>query len=249
LFAERILDGALRVKGWRREVVTPGVQGGEEHLGDGRISVGAVEVPSELPEGTLPDRGHLGSGATSDVLGGFVRAGAARALGRVPGFDLVHFVTNATEAGSMFDLELVGGQGGGTGGTFFVLPVDHGSVASSISLFLLPVREGTGNGGNLEKGRGERRADLGLVEPDSPRFGLDQPGPLPGQGGAFQVASKCLCIAVHFTVELRVVVQVVPVSGVILVSFNVEQGPVDGALVHQDEGGFLKIIVVFIRVG
>jgi hypothetical protein len=28
-----------------------------------------------------------------------------------------------------------------------------------------------------------------------------------------------------------------------------EQGPVDGALVHQNAGGFLKIIVVFVRVG
>jgi hypothetical protein len=48
----------------------------------------------------------------SDVLGGFVGARAARALGRVPGFDLVHLVTDAAEARGMFDLEPVGGQGG-----------------------------------------------------------------------------------------------------------------------------------------
>jgi hypothetical protein len=58
-----------------------------------------------------------------------------------------------------------------------------------------------------------------------------------------------LCIAVHFAVELRVTVQGVPASGVILVGFNVEQGRVDGAMVHQDMGSFLKIIVIFIRVG
>jgi hypothetical protein len=44
-------------------------------------------------------------------------------------------------------------------------------------------------------------------------------------------------------------VQGIPVGGVVLVSFNVEQGPVNVALVHQDEGGSLEIIVVFVRVG
>jgi hypothetical protein len=63
------------------------------------------------------------------------------------------------------------------------------------------------------------------------------------------LVTKSLGIAIHFTVELSMVVQGVPVGGVILVSFNVEQGPVDGALVHQNAGGFLKIIVVFVRVG
>jgi hypothetical protein len=119
------LDGALRVNGLGREVVAPRVQVGEDRSGDGWMSVGAVEVTSELPEGTLPDRGRLGSRATSDVFGGLIRAGAARALGRVPGLDLVHLVANATETGSVFDLELVGGQGGGTGSAFLALPVDH----------------------------------------------------------------------------------------------------------------------------
>jgi hypothetical protein len=82
LFRERILDGAIRVKGWGREVVTPSVQGGEDHPGDGWISIGAVEVASELLEGTLPDRVHLGSGATGDVLGGFVGAGLPSQLTR-----------------------------------------------------------------------------------------------------------------------------------------------------------------------
>jgi hypothetical protein len=119
------LDGALRVKGWGREVVAPSFEGGEDHPGDGRISVRAIEVPSELLERMLPDRCHLRSGATSDVLGGFVGAGAMRALGHVPGLDLVHLVTDSAETGSMFDLEPVGGQGGGKGSTFLVLPVDH----------------------------------------------------------------------------------------------------------------------------
>jgi hypothetical protein len=135
------------VEGRGREVVTPSVQRGEDRPSDGRISVGAVEVLSEPPERALPDRGNLGSDAMGNVLGGFVRAGAARALSRVPGFDLVHLVTDATEAGSMFDLEPVGGQGGGTGGTFLVLPVDHGHVTSAGALFLLPVHKGMGNGG------------------------------------------------------------------------------------------------------
>jgi hypothetical protein len=75
LFTERILDGALRVKGRGREVLLPSVKGGEDHPGDGWVSVRAVEVPSELPEGTLPDRCPLGSGATGDMLRCFVRAG------------------------------------------------------------------------------------------------------------------------------------------------------------------------------
>jgi hypothetical protein len=94
---ERILDGALRVKGWGREVVAPSVEGGEGHPDHGWVSVGAVEVPSELPERVLPDGCHLGSRATGNVLGGFVGAGVVRALGRVPGLDLVHLVTNATD--------------------------------------------------------------------------------------------------------------------------------------------------------
>jgi hypothetical protein len=155
LFTKHSLDGALWVKGWRREVITPSVQGGEDRPGDGWVAVGAVEVPTQLLEGVLPDRCHLGSGAMSDVLGGFVRAKAARALGHVPGFDLVHLVADATEARGMFDLEPVGGQGGGMGGTFLVLPIDDGRVAGTKSLFLLPVCEGTGNGGDLEKGRWE----------------------------------------------------------------------------------------------
>jgi hypothetical protein len=60
---------------------------------------------------------------------------------------------------------------------------------------------------------------------------------------------KSLGIAIHFAVEPRVMVQVVPVSGIILVGFDMEQGPIDGTLVHQNAGGFLKIIVVVIRVG
>jgi hypothetical protein len=50
LFAERILDGTLRVKGRGREVVAPSVQGGEDCPGDGWISVRAVEVSTELLE-------------------------------------------------------------------------------------------------------------------------------------------------------------------------------------------------------
>jgi hypothetical protein len=121
----------------------------------------------------------------------------------------------------VFDVEPVRRQGGGTGGAFLVLPVDHGCVASTETLFLLPVSESTGNGGDLEQGRGERRADLGLVEPDSPRFCLNQPGTLPRRGRTFELATKSLAIAIHFAVELRMMVQGVPVSGVILVSFNV----------------------------
>jgi hypothetical protein len=98
---------------------------------------------------------------------------------------LMHLVSDATEARGMFDLELVGGQGGRTGRAFLVVPIDHGGVTSTKALFLLPVREGTGNRGDLKKGRGERRADLGLVEPDLPRFGLDQPGTVPRRGGTF----------------------------------------------------------------
>jgi hypothetical protein len=98
------------VKGWGREVVEPSVAGGEDRPGDGRISVRAVEVPSELMEGMLPDRCHLGSRATSDVLRGFIGAGAARALGHVPGHDLVHLMIDAAEAGGMFDLEPVGNR-------------------------------------------------------------------------------------------------------------------------------------------
>jgi hypothetical protein len=60
------------------------------------------------------------------------------------------------------------------------------------------------------------------------------------------VTAKVLGIAVHFAVELRVAVQVFPVGGVILMSFNVEQGPGYGTLGHQDAGGFFKVIVVFI---
>jgi hypothetical protein len=55
----------------------------------------------------------------------------------------------------VFDLELVGGQGGGPGGALLVLPVDHGRVASAKALFLVPVHEGAGNGGDLEQSRGE----------------------------------------------------------------------------------------------
>jgi hypothetical protein len=113
------------------------------------------------------------------VFGSLVGAGAARALSRVPGFDSVHLVANAAETGSVFDLEPVGGQGGGTGSAFLMAPVDHGRVAITESLFLCPVCEGTGNGGDLKKSRGEGRADLRLVEPDSPRFSLDQPGAWP----------------------------------------------------------------------
>jgi hypothetical protein len=217
LFTKCILDGALRVKGWGWEVVTPSVQGGEDRPGHGGIA-GAVEVPSELPEGSLPDGGHFGSGAMGDVLGGFVGAGTSRALGRVPGFDLVHLVADAAETGSMLYLEPVGGQGGGTGSMFLVVPVDHGCIPSTKALFLLPVREGTWDRGDLKEDRGERRADLGLVEPDEPWLGLHQPGPLAGQGGAFQLVSEGLCIAIHFAVELHVTVQGVPIGGVILVS-------------------------------
>jgi hypothetical protein len=46
LFAEGILDGTLQMEGRRRETVTPNIEGGEDGLGDGWISVGAVEVPS-----------------------------------------------------------------------------------------------------------------------------------------------------------------------------------------------------------
>jgi hypothetical protein len=103
LFTERILDGALQVKGWRREVVAPSVQGGEDRPGDRGVGIGAVEVPTELLERALPDRCHLGSGAMSNMLRGFIGARAARALSRVLGFDLVHLVTDAAEARSMFD--------------------------------------------------------------------------------------------------------------------------------------------------
>jgi hypothetical protein len=62
------------------------------------------------------------------------------------------------------------------------------------------------------------------------------------------LVTKGLCIAIHFTVELRVAVQVIPVGGVVLVGFNVVRGPVDGALVHQDTSSFLEVIVVLVRV-
>jgi hypothetical protein len=77
---KRILDSAFWVKGRGREVVAPSIQGRENSPGDGWIGVGAVEVSTELPEGTFPDRGRLGSGATSDVLRGLIGAGAARHL-------------------------------------------------------------------------------------------------------------------------------------------------------------------------
>jgi hypothetical protein len=121
----------------------------------------------------------------------------------------------------MFDVEPVGGRGSGPGGVLLVLPVNHGRVASAKALFLVPVREGAGNGGDLEHGRGEGRADLGLVEPDMPWFCLDQPGTLPRRGRMFQLPTKSLGIAIHFAVELCMAVQGVPIGGVILVSFNV----------------------------
>jgi hypothetical protein len=53
------------------------------------------------------------------------------ALAHFLSLDLVHLVTEAAETGSVFDLELVGGQGGRMRGTFLVLPVDHGRVPST----------------------------------------------------------------------------------------------------------------------
>jgi hypothetical protein len=41
------------------------------------------------------------------------------------------------------------------GGTFLVLPVDHGCVPDTEALFLLAVLKGMGNGGNLKEGRRE----------------------------------------------------------------------------------------------
>jgi hypothetical protein len=108
LFAERILDGTPRMEGRGRESVAPYVEGGKDGFGDGWVSVGAVEVTSELLEGTLPDRGRLGGRATDHVLGGLVGTRTAGALGRVPCLDLVHLVANATEARGVFDLEPVG---------------------------------------------------------------------------------------------------------------------------------------------
>jgi hypothetical protein len=188
------------VKGRGRKVVAPSVQGGEDCPGDGWISVGAVEVSAELPEGTLPDRVCLGSGATSNVLGGLVGAVAVRALGRIPGLIWCILWLMPLKTGSAFDLEPVGGQGGRLGSAFLMVPVDHGCVASPEAVFLLPVHKGTGSRGDLEQGRGERRADLGLVEPDSPRFCLNQPGTLPRRGRTFELVTKSLAIAIHFAV-------------------------------------------------
>jgi hypothetical protein len=63
----------------------------------------------EPPEGVLPDRCDLRSGTVSNVLGGLVEAGAARALSRVPGFDLVHLVATRVMV-----------QGGPVGGVVLV---------------------------------------------------------------------------------------------------------------------------------
>jgi hypothetical protein len=112
------LDGALWVKGRGREFVAQNVEGGEDRLGDGRISVGAAEVPSELLEGTLPDRDHLESRATSDMLGGLVGARASKALGRVPGLDQracgdpsMQLLKNGTEGAITAELSTLAGIG------------------------------------------------------------------------------------------------------------------------------------------
>jgi hypothetical protein len=128
-----------------------------------RASRGLLVHGARLGWGTLGGRtGEGGCSATGPawpagrLLRGLVGAGAARALGRVPGLDLVHLVADAAETGSVFDLEPVGGQGGRTGSVFLVFPVDHGCVTGTKALFLLPLCEGAGNGGDLKKGRGER---------------------------------------------------------------------------------------------
>jgi hypothetical protein len=80
LYMECVLDGALWVKGRGREVIAPGIEGGEDRRGDGRIGVRAVEVLLELPMGMMPNGCSLWGGAAGNVFGGFVEAGATWAL-------------------------------------------------------------------------------------------------------------------------------------------------------------------------